>query len=109
MEKKIKPYSFRKYWYIPIKARIDAPPLGISLIHERSTAVVVKEKRIGIIISKEKTNKLAKNRLLAIFDFQETEIAPIAATTVTITMQSKVSEISEKTSELSSEERTLIK
>ena len=61
----------------------------------------MKVKRIGIKNSKEKANRLAINRYLAILDFHEAAIAPTAELTKTNPMQSKVSEISENIMALS--------
>jgi hypothetical protein len=88
---------------------MDAIPLGKSLTPESSCVVLMKEKRIGIENSKEKANRLAINRFLAILDSQETVIAPIAEITITKPMQSKVSEISENTIVLSEDPRTPFK
>src|SRR4030042_250738 len=86
---------------------MDAIPLGKSLTPDSSCVVLMKEKRIGIKNSNEKANRLAINRYLAILDFQETAIAPIAEITTTKPMQRKVSEISENTIALSEDSRLL--
>ena len=80
---------------------MDAIPLGRSLTPGNSGVFLMKEKKRGIKISKDKANRLAIKRYLAILDFQETTIAPIAKITITKPMQSKVSEISENTIALS--------
>jgi len=74
---------------------MDAVPLGNNLIQARSCVFLMKEEKIGIKNSKENATRLAINRFLAIFEFQEKATAPIAEITKTIPMQSKISEISE--------------
>ena len=88
---------------------MDAAPLGQSLIHDRSCVFLIKVARIGIKNSREDTIRLAINRFLAILDFQETAMAPIAEITITKPMHSKVSEISENTIVLSDDPSTPFK
>lgn len=84
---------------------MDAIPLGKSLSRDSSCVFLTNEERIGIKNSKEKASRLAINRFLAILNFQETAIAPIAVITITKPMQSKASEISENTIALSDDPR----
>ena len=79
---------------------MDAIPLGKSLIPDIPCGFLMKDTKIGINNSREKTNKLAINRFLAIPDLQETAIAPIAEMTTSKPMQSNVSETSEYTDAL---------
>jgi hypothetical protein len=88
---------------------MDAIPLGKGLIQDSSCVLLMREENIGIKNSKEKANRLAMNKFLAILDFQETAIAPIALTTITKPLQSKVSETSENTIALSEVPRTPFK
>jgi hypothetical protein len=88
---------------------MDAIPLGKSLTPFSSCEDLMKEKKIGISISKEKANRLAIKRYLANLDFHETAIAPIAVIIMKKPMQSKVSEISENTIVLSEKLRTPFK
>lgn len=53
LEKGSKLYDCRKYLYIPINDKIDAIPLGTSLIHDNSWVLLMKDEKIGIKNSKK--------------------------------------------------------
>jgi len=53
LEKGSNLYDRRKYLYIPINAKMDAIPLGRSLIHDSSWAFLMKDEKIGIKNSKK--------------------------------------------------------
>jgi hypothetical protein len=93
----------------PINASMDAIPPGKGLIHEYPCVVLIKDERIGSENSKEKANKLAINRFLAIFNFQEMAMAAIAVIIIIEPINNKVSEILENTIELPEDPRTSFK